>query len=193
MAVFLAAPLQQCSGRRYHCLCLVGRQHAWSRAAFLRFHFRSGCVRHVLLVRSRIVRSLHYPALPRAPARRCQVGEQVPEIIRKHIPGKGQEILVCLLSIFWNWRCPDFTVMENREMRTHFFHFLLAGPAFPVYIPSTSRTDSSVVERLSYTQLVGGSNPSPCTINKPCKFKGLRGFLLRRHYHHAVFRFPFPF
>jgi len=21
----------------------------------------------------------------------------------------------------------------------------------------------------------------------------LRGFLLRRHYHHAVFRFPFPF
>lgn len=48
-------------------------------------------------------------------------------------------------------------------MRTHFFHFLLAGPAFPVYIPSTSRTDSSVVERLSYTQLVGGSNPSPCT------------------------------
>lgn len=109
------------------------------------------------------MRSLHYPALPRAPARRCQVGEQVPEIIRKHIPGKGQEILVCLLSIFWNWRCPDFTVMENREMRTHFFHFLLAGPAFPVYIPSTSRTDSSVVERLSYTQLVGGSNPSPCT------------------------------
>lgn len=48
-------------------------------------------------------------------------------------------------------------------MRTHFFHFLLAGPAFPVYILSTSRTDSSVVERLSYTQLVGGSNPSPCT------------------------------
>lgn len=42
-------------------------------------------------------------------------------------------------------------------MRTHFFffHFLLAGPAFPVYILSTSRTDSSVVERLSYTQLVG--------------------------------------
>ena len=26
------------------------------------------------------------------------------------------------------------------------------------------RTDSSVVERLLYTQLVGGSNPSPCTI-----------------------------
>lgn len=163
MAVFLAAPLQQCSGRRYHCLCLVGRQHAGSRAAFLRFHFRSGGVGHVLLVRSRIVRPLHYPALPHAPARRCQVGEQVPEIIRKHIPGKGQEILVCLLSIFWNLRCPDFTVMENREMRTHFFHFLLAGPAFPVYIPSTSCTDSSVVERLSYTQLVGGSNPSPCT------------------------------
>ena len=54
--------------------------------------------------------------------------------------------------------------MENREMRTHFFHFLLAGPAFPVYIPATSCTDSSVVERLSYTQLVGGSNPSPRTI-----------------------------
>lgn len=69
--------------------------------------------------------------------------------------------------------------MENKEMKTHFSHFLLAGSGFPVYIPTTSCTDSSVVERLSYTQLVGGSNPSPCTINKPCEFKGLRGFLLR--------------
>ena len=131
MAVFLAAPLQQCSGRRYHCLCLVGRQYAGSGAALLRFHFRSGCVRHVLLVRSRIVRSLHYPALPRAPARRCQVGEQVPEIIRKHIPGKGQEVFVCLLSIFWNLRCPDFTGMGNREMRTHFFSFSPCRACFP--------------------------------------------------------------
>lgn len=109
------------------------------------------------------MRPLHYPALPHAPARRCQVGEQVPEIIRKHIPGKGQEILVCLLSIFWNLRCPEFTDTENKEMKTHFSHFLLAGSGFPVYIPATSCTDSSVVERLSYTQLVGGSNPSPCT------------------------------
>ncbi len=37
-------------------------------------------------------------------------------------------------------------------------------------------TDSSVVERLSYTQLVGGSNPSPCTINKARKPKDLRAF-----------------
>ena len=29
------------------------------------------------------------------------------------------------------------------------------------------RTDSSVVERLVYTELVGGSNPSPCTTSSP--------------------------
>ena len=29
------------------------------------------------------------------------------------------------------------------------------------------RTDSSVVERLFYTQLVGGSNPSPCIQPEP--------------------------
>lgn len=45
------------------------------------------------------------------------------------------------------------------------------------YIPATSCTDSSVVERLFYTQLVGGSNPSPCTTNKPRKFNDLRGLL----------------
>lgn len=61
---------------------------------------------------------------------------------------------------------------------THFSHFLLAVPGSPVYIPTTSCTDSSVVERLFYTQLVGGSSPSPCTTNKPRKLNGLRGFLL---------------
>lgn len=69
-------------------------------------------------------------------------------------------------------------MQPGKGMGTHFSHFLLAGPDSPVYIPATSCTDSSVVERLSYTQLVGGSNPSPCTINKPRKLDGLRGLLL---------------
>lgn len=47
--------------------------------------------------------------------------------------------------------------------RTPISHFLLAVRWQAVYIPATSCRDSSVVERLSYTQLVGGSNPSPCT------------------------------
>ena len=126
------------------------------------------------------MRPLHYPALPCSPACGHQVGKQVSEIIRKHIPGKEQEIFTCLLFFFRNLRCPEFTDTENKEMKTHFSHFLLAGSGFPVYIPATSCTDSSVVERLSYTQLVGGSNPSPCTINKPHKLLNLRGLLLKQ-------------
>ena len=40
----------------------------------------------------------------------------------------------------------------------------LRKPAMPANIPAHPRVDSSVVERLVYTELVGGSNPSPRTI-----------------------------
>lgn len=65
---------------------------------------------------------------------------------------------------------------------THFSHFLLAVPGSPVYTPVTSCTDSSVVERLFYTQLVGGSNPSPCTkdflFEQKARTMKVRAFLL---------------
>ena len=43
--------------------------------------------------------------------------------------------------------------------------FTCSSPHSPSVSPSHRKsTDSSVVERLVYTELVGGSNPSPCTI-----------------------------
>ena len=59
-----------------------------------------------------------------------------------------------------SWQC-----RSKNGKRTPFSYFILAVPSRPVYIPATSCRDSSVVERLSYTQLVGGSSPSPCTKN----------------------------
>ena len=44
----------------------------------------------------------------------------------------------------------------------NFLDFLMLSAILPA-----PRTDSSVVERLFYTQLVGGSNPSPCIQPEP--------------------------
>ena len=81
-----------------------------------------------------------------------------------------------------------------RPFLCHAPSFWLAIPTFFRYnTPITQRTGSSVVERLSYTQLVRSSNLFPCTRNNICAPRitprgafSFKGFGLRMRAHRGI-------